>query len=314
MNKHNIDFVIPLCNHNIIFRTVIEAIDSFYKPNKIYIITNKKSIDEIKKVMCFWKITTILDLLDEDTFFVENHGLYKTDIEKMYVYKNILSREFGWWFQQIIKLGALNQIPSLSDPFMIWDADLIPMIKWEIQKIKDTENNDENDHYYTFAILQENSKNEFNKQQYASSIYELVGLEAVEPDIGTFVPHHFLFHHCVIQQLLQHIENHNIIDTSTNYKGWIEKIMNLSGKYYRFSEYKCVATFMNIFYKELFLYHPFNKYGQSGIRYRDSRDLIPRVISEYYYSDNEDISYLDFTKFVEKHYSEKPSYIQIEDI
>jgi hypothetical protein len=38
------------------------------------------------------------------------------------------SREFGWWYQQIIKLGAFLQIPNLSDPYIVWDSDLIPLI------------------------------------------------------------------------------------------------------------------------------------------------------------------------------------------
>jgi hypothetical protein len=129
----------------------------------------------------------------------------------------------------------------------------------------------------------------------------------VDPTEGTFVPHHYIFHHKVIKSMLKYIESFH------NYKkNWIELIINLSEKYYRFSEYKCVATFMNTFYIELLQYHPFNTFGKTGIRYRDSTDFVKHVISECEYKNG--VSYFDFINFTKKNFSELPSYIQIEDV
>ena len=40
--ESDIDFVVPLCNNNIIIRLTIESIIINYNPKNIYIVTNKK--------------------------------------------------------------------------------------------------------------------------------------------------------------------------------------------------------------------------------------------------------------------------------
>lgn len=297
---HKFDFVIPLRKNFIFFRIVLEGVISLYKPNNIYIITNNYSIKEISEKLLLWNIdkSTKIIFMEEDIFFLNNYNLLRKEIENMYFFDKIYSREFGWWFQQLIKLGAVYQIQNLSDPFVIWDGDLIPIIKWNLE-----ENNE-----FKFAILQESSKNNWNKEQYANSIKYLIKEEAIEPEIGTFVPHHFIFHHNVLISMLNHIE-----EKHKNEKNWIEIIINLSKKFYRFSKYKCVASYMNLYYKDLLKFHKFEKFGISGKRYRDSKQ-IKEEISLLYKNDNEnDISYLNFIKYVESNYNEKPSYIQIED-
>jgi len=218
----------------------------------------------------------------------------------MYYYNKFFSREFGWWFQQIIKLGAVNQITNLSDPFVIWDADLIPIIKWDLLPTINSEN-------YKFAILQEKSKNDWTKEQYFLSIQNLIGLESIEPPEGTFVPHHFIFHHKVIINLLNYIENFH-----KNNMTWIEILLCQSKTYYRFSEYKCVATFMNKYYPDLLKFHPFQLFGKSGIRIREPENIINKVTNKYEFING--ISYENFLDYVNNNYQNIPSYIQIEDI
>jgi len=297
---HKFDFVIPLRKNFIFFRTVLEGVISLYNPNNIYIITNSNTIKEISEKIILWNLDKLTNIvfMEEDIFFIKNYNLCREEIENMFFFDKIYSREFGWWFQQIIKLGAVFQISNLSDPFVIWDGDLIPIIKWNLE-----ENNE-----FKFAILQESSKNNWNKDQYANSIKYLIKEEAIDPEIGTFVPHHFIFHHNVLKSMLNHIEeNHK------NEKNWIEIIINLSKKFYRFSEYKCVESYMNLYYNKLLKYHKFDKFGKSGKRYRDSKQ-IKEEISLLYKNENEnDISYINFIKYTELNYNEKPSYIQIED-
>ena len=33
----------------------------------------------------------------------------------------------GWYLQQLVKLGASRYLPGLSDTFMVWDPDMIPL-------------------------------------------------------------------------------------------------------------------------------------------------------------------------------------------
>ena len=296
-----IDFVIPVKCNNFLIRTVIECVNKFYHPKNIYIITSSNYIHEIQSNCRQWTDCDNLVFIDEDTFFVKKYNLTKCDIEKMYCSGDTTkSREFGWWYQQLLKLGSVYQIDYISNPYVVWDSDLVSLNKWDIF--------DKNTNQYKFAILQENAKNDWNKEQYAASIHDLIGLDAIEPELGgTFVPHHFIFHHDVIRTMLRY----STFDTGL--ETWIERIVGLSHKYYRFSEYKCVATFMKRFYPHLLCYHKFEKYGKGGIRYRESSEIVERI-KEQCVVTRFGLSYQDFCSFVDANYVNRPSYIQIEHV
>ena len=255
------DFVIPLHRNNVLFRCTIEAIQMHYHPKTIHIITPAREITKLKAEIGSWVLeNSILCFWEEETFFLKSrYGLTRDAIEKWYSYRDDKSREFGWWFQQVIKLGALSCIPELSDPFMVWDSDLIPLEAWPIYPDGGSE-----DDQYRFALLQEKEKNEFNKREYAASLFSLLGLVEIVPvGGGTFVPHHFVFHHCVVSGLIERIESRG------GGSCWIESVMKLSREYYRFSEYKNMATFMSVFFPRLLCYHEFEHYGKQGLRIRD---------------------------------------------
>jgi hypothetical protein len=295
-----LDFVIPVCRNNIIIRVTIESIIKNYNPKNIYVITNKTDL-EILEIECLqWNVfNTKLIFIDEEMYFITNYRLTKTDIYQWYTWKDEQSREYGWWYQQLIKLGAYKQIPKLSDPYVVWDSDLIVIQKWDLY--------DKNSNTYKFSILQECAKNEFNKNEYANSINELIGLHAIEPPIGgTFVPHHFIMYHKVLEHLINHIENR-----SKQSFDWIKTIMLLSNSYYRFSEYKCIATFMNNYYPELLLFYPFHDYGKNGIRYRESNEIIEKIIR---FCNKKTLTYEIFKEFIKNTYQESPSYIQLEHV
>ena len=301
----NIDFVVPLCKNNMIIRITIESIVYNYHPRNIYIITNSKDCYYLDKTSKNWDIgNTIIKTINEEYFFVNNYGLSKKEIEQYYTFIDSNSREFGWWYQQIVKLGAYKQIENLSDPYVVWDSDLIVLQKWNLFE--------PSDRIYKFAILQECSKNEFNKTEYSKSIKNLIGLDSIEPPInGTFVPHHFIMHHNVLERFIRFIEKRNS-DRNTNIELWIKIIISLSKTYYRFSEYKCLATFMQTYFPDLLLFYPFELYGRNGIRYRDSSDIMGKI--KDFCKINSDMSYHKFKEFVQINYDFGPSYIQIEHV
>lgn len=266
------DFVIPLHRNNVLFRCTIEAIVMHYHPKTIHIITPAREVTKFRTEIGSWVLeNSILCFWDEETFFLKSrYGFTRDAIEKWYSYRDDKSREFGWWFQQVIKLGALSCIPELSDPFMVWDSDLIPLEAWPIYPGSGSEDGSGDDQY-RFALLQEKEKNEFNKREYAASLFSLLGLVEIVPvGGGTFVPHHFVFHHCVVSGLIERIE-------SRGGCCWIESVMKLSGDYYRFSEYKNMATFMSVFFPRLLCYHEFEHYGKQGLRIRDEGEALAFV-------------------------------------
>jgi len=300
-----IDFVIPLRKKNMIIKTTIEGIIFNYHPKNIYVITNPNDINYLETDCQKWdNYNTNIIFINEDSFFIKNYNLTRKYIEQFYTYIDEQSREFGWWYQQLLKLGAYKQIDKLSDPFVVWDSDLIVLNKWEIY--------DSKENIYKFAILQECAKNEFNKIEYSKSIKMLTGFDAIEPNIeGTFVPHHFIFHHKILDSFLHYVEIYNKCKSKNN---WILIIIKLSKDFYRFSEYKCLATFMKNYFPDKFLFYPFSKYGKNGIRYRESDEIIEKI--KDYCSINEmgNLCYKDFKKFVSQNYDFNPSYIQIEHV
>jgi hypothetical protein len=300
---NQMDFVIPLHRNNVLFRCTIEAIIMHYHPKNIHIITPACEVAKLKDEIGSWVLeNSILCFLDEETFFLRSrYGLTRDAIAKWYVYRDSNSREFGWWFQQIIKLGALSCIPELSDPFMVWDSDLIPLEAWPIYPVSGDE-----DDQYRFALLQEKEKNEFNKREYAASLFTLLGLVENTPvGGGTFVPHHFVFHHCVVSGLIERIESRN-----QSHSCWMESVMKLSGDYYRFSEYKSIATFMSVFFPRLLCYHGFEHYGKQGLRIREEGDAREFVSG---FSGHGVDGYLGLMKYL-KEIGLEISYLQVEHL
>ena len=300
---NEIDFVIPLHKNNMIIRTTIESIIHNYHPKNIYIITNENDINDLESNSNDWnKSNTKIIMLNENVFFLKNYNLTRNDIELFYTYKDENSREFGWWYQQLLKLGAYKQIENLSDPYIVWDSDLIVLQKWDIFDL--------NEKTYKFAILQEKAKNEFNKTEYSRSIKDLIGLDAIEPEgQGTFVPHHFIFYHKVLNKFIESID-----DKTKKNDNWIKIIMSLSKNFYRFSEYKCIATFMNKYFPELLSFYPYSSYGENGIRYRDSQDILEKIKNFLKINETNNLTYKSFKQFIEANYKYVPSYIQIEHV
>ena len=301
-NEYNkiTDFVIPLHRFHLMVKTVIEAIELFYSPRKIYIITPKIYCEKITLLSVKWNINKIITI-PEETFFLENYGLNYENIYDLFnKNEDKKMREFGWWYQQLIKLSAFTQIKELSDPFIILDSDLIPLIKWDIYP---TEMNP----YFKFAILQEKARSEWNMEQYKKSLLSL-NLEICDPNIGTFVPHHYVFYHHILKNIKEYIENNE----SKEKKNFIEIIIELSHKHFRFSEYRLVSSYMKKYFPDLLKYHDFELFGKYGERIRDSINFLKEI--NIFLDNMDEISYLDFVKFVNKKYSKMPSYLQIEHI
>jgi len=287
------DFVIPLHRMNPLFRATIEAISLLYSPRQVYIITPLCEIEKIDWNR--WDIgNTSIKCIAEESFF---SPISMTDLEIMYKKKDEKSREFGWWFQQILKMGAVRQISGISDPYMVWDSDVIPIVRWEIYPTEECP-------YHRFAILQKESRSEWNEQQYEESIWELVQMKAISPIEGTFVPHHFIMYKSVLEGLITRIEN-------ISGKPWFMAILSLSFTFWRFSEYKCLATYMNEIYPELLHYHTFDKYG-NGFRFRDSIDILKEII--LLVPPEHTVPYSIILEYVRTKWEDCPTYIQLEHL
>ena len=74
--EQELDFVIPICNYNIIIRVTIESIIFNYKPNNIFIIINKNDVSILEKECLEWDLyNTKINIIDEEDFFISNYGV-----------------------------------------------------------------------------------------------------------------------------------------------------------------------------------------------------------------------------------------------
>ena len=299
-NENGMDFVIPLKKVGLFTRAVLEGIELFYHPKRVLIVTNEKEITFLEKELALWNVG-LIQMIPEESFFLENYGLTMENLENEFQSEE-KHREFGWWFQQMIKLGASTQIKDISRKYVVWDADLIPLEKWEL-----VVKNEKNIMDYYVPILQEQSKNDFNKEEYNKCILYLLGINCAKPvKEGTFVTHHMVFDVEYVKEMIEFVQMKKGIS-----KKWPLYFISLSSKFYRFSEYLLYSTFMMEYYKEAFFYHPYEKYGKTGMRFREPREIIQKIKEKYSFKKDSFFSYQEIADyFSELSYS----YVQFEHV
>lgn len=169
---------------------------------------------------------------------------------------------------------------------------------------------------YSIAILQDKAKSEFNIQQYAASMRALAQFDPLEPDgEGTFVTHHMVFSKTFVKELIDLI----VKDSEDPSRSWLLTIMASSRVFYRFSEYKTYATFMQRFHPEDFHYHPLAHFGAGGLRFRKANAIIDDMLN-YYAFTNGGFSYRQVKLYVEQNWRRisksliPPAYIQLDHV
>jgi hypothetical protein len=155
------------------------------------------------------------------------------------------------------------------------------------------------------AILQGESRSEFNKNQYAACMEESCGFPPLDPNGGgTFVGHHMVFHRRHVEELLTLITRRyqEKNPQQANEKSWPQIIMGLSHSFYRFSEYKTYSSFMVYNHPDSFHYHPLDHFGKGGIRFREANEVISKMLQDCSYSDA-GISYAQVVNFTFSNHS-----------
>lgn len=316
IQQSEIDFIVPLKQVGLVTRAVLEAVQLFYSPRSIIIITSAAEIEILKRLSPYWNVNP-LKYVDEETFFVPNFNLTLEDINAYYGYnRGEQQREPGWWFQQLLKLGAGTQISGISPVYVVWDGDLIPLRRW---KICDQDLHGNARHY--IAILQQDSRSEFNKTQYADCMKSIAGLTACEPpEGGTFVTHHMVFHTHLVKDLLD-----TMLATTGSSLPWPLLIMSYSRKFYRFSEYKTYASFLQTKYPSVLQHHRLADFGEGGLRFRDASEVVRQMIKSAAsegISCDIGLSYKLISQYVTQHWqtlsspvpAHMPAYVQLDHV
>ena len=293
-------FVIPVHHVTWSTRSVLEGIYEKYKPKHIYVITSENEIKILKDKSNYWKIKN-LTLLDEDNFFLNKYGLTKNDIVSQ-ITQNKPNYTPGWLYQQIIKLGANDVIDQLDEVFVVWDSDLLPVRSWPILDEKKEK----------FALLQDKSYgNQDILNSWKNLIINVLGINPVEDERGTFTSHHMIFKKKYLKSLKLKFKDHFKSD-----QNWIKLLIKAANIYGSFGEYWTYASWVNHINKDDLNYYPYEKYGLTTERFfDDGNGLFSKNYKKHIsFKEQEDFypSYSSILNFIRKNYLSLPSSLSFE--
>ena len=293
-------FVIPVHHVTWSTRSVLEGIYEKYKPKHIYVITSENEIKILKDKSNYWKIKN-LTLLNEDNFFLNKYGLTKNDIVSQ-ITQNKPNYTPGWLYQQIIKLGANDVIDQLDEVFVVWDSDLLPVNSWPILDEKKEK----------FALLQDKSYgNQDILNSWKNLIINVLGINPVEDERGTFTSHHMIFKKKHLKSLKLKFKDHFKSD-----QNWIKLIIKAANIYGSFGEYWTYASWVNHINKDDLNYYPYEKYGLTTERFfDDGNGLFSKNYKKHIsFKEQEDFypSYSSILNFISKNYLSLPSSLSFE--
>lgn len=293
-------FVIPVHHVTWSTRSVLEGIYEKYNPKHIYVITSENEIKILKDKLNYWKIKN-LTLLDEDNFFLNKYSLTKNDIVSQ-ITQNKPNYTPGWLYQQIIKLGANDAIEQLDDVFVVWDSDLLPVNSWPILDKKKEK----------FALLQDKSYgNQDILNSWKNLIINVLGINPVEDERGTFTSHHMIFKKKHLKSLKLKFKDHFKSD-----QNWIKLIIKAANIYGSFGEYWTYASWVNHINKDDLNYYPYEKYGLTTERFFDDGNGLfsKNYKKQISFKEKEDFypSYSSILNFIRKNYLSLPSSLSFE--
>ena len=93
--RKSFDFVVPIKKIGMFTKAVLEGIQTFYAPKRIFVVTNQEEKDMLETEIIVNNKEIVF--VDEETFFVKHFGLTMTDLNQVFCKKkNIGSFIRGW--------------------------------------------------------------------------------------------------------------------------------------------------------------------------------------------------------------------------
>ncbi len=219
------DIIIPIKTSLVplVIEKTIPAILSYVPHRKIYVITRNDNFSTLSNAF-----SQKIELLDEDKII---EGLTLKKVQEYLEQKKANPKRAGWYFQQFLKLG-IAQLDTISNQYLIWDADCVALRKLP-------------------PFMQENTvfcdtTDEYNKP-YFDTIENLIGIKRQVN--YSFISEHFVFDKKIVLTLLNEISK----DIKPNW--WVDildkvnpKELSLSG----FSEYELYGNYLAKYYPNSF--------------------------------------------------------------
>lgn len=257
MSLEIFDFVIPLYRVRWNTQAVIEGLTIHYAPRAIHIITPNSEVSSLKECSKTWQ-TVPLYIHPEEEFFKAKTGLTKDVIcAKLNLEKSLYNP--GWFYQQLLKLGASEGIENLSEWYMVWDSDLLPVNTWPL--FKDNQGKVQ----HTFALLQHN---QWGNPQIVSTwdkwIRSVLKVEPVTDAEGTFIPHHGWFKQEYLNSFKHQVNNYYESDDH-----WLLLMMRSANDFGTFSEYWSYLSWVAAKSPNDLAFHSYDTYGETTERFFD---------------------------------------------
>jgi len=245
------DFVIPLYKMRWNTRAVLEGITIHYQPRTIHVIAPKEETVAIEQMSSNWE-TAPISTHPEETFF--SNELTKDKIcAELDLGQSLYNP--GWFYQQLLKLGAYEGIESLSEWYVVWDSDLLPVTTWElIQQEK-----------HNFALLQDQGWGNPNiVSKWENWLNSILKVPALKDLRGTFIPHHMWFKQEHLRSFAQQLNSY--YDSKDH---WLLLMMRSANDFGTFSEYWSYVSWVAAIYPGDLSFYPYEQYGITSERFFD---------------------------------------------
>ncbi len=257
MSQEVFDFVIPLYQVRWNTRAVLEGITTHYQPRSIHVIAPGLQARSLRKIAREWQ-TAPLYTHEEETFF-SPRGLTKDRIcAEIDLGQSLYTP--GWFYQQLLKLGAYEGIDNLSEWYVVWDSDLLPVDSWDL-----IWRQDDGKLQRSFALIQHNGwGNASIVSKWSKWIDSVLGVEPLTNQEGTFVPHHMWFKQEYLKSFARQIEKYY---QSTEH--WLLLMMRSANEFGTFSEYWSYVSWVAQQAPHDLSFYPYKRYGTTAERFFD---------------------------------------------
>ena len=291
------DIVIPLYKIRWNTRAVLEGLTTHYQPRSIHVIAPSIQAKTLAQIAQEWS-TAPLYTHEEEVFF-QPLGLTKDFICAAIDLGQSLYTP-GWFYQQLLKLGAFEGIANLSEWYLVWDSDLLPVDTWNLieQKAGQTK--------HSFALLQHNAYGNPNiVSKWETWINSVLGVDALIDREGTFIPHHMWFKQEHLKSFAEQINHYYQSKDS-----WLLLIMQSANEFGTFSEYWSYVSWVSQQAPQDISFYPYKQYGETSERFfDDGTGLFSAALRLYQRRENEATlvpSYAEISAFINAEYRGNP--------
>ncbi|MGD1905863.1 MAG: DUF6492 family protein [Leptolyngbyaceae cyanobacterium] len=297
MSESIFDIVIPLyrCRWNT--QAVLEGLTQHYAPRAIHIITPDTEARSLQEKVQHWQVAPT-HVHPEEPFFEKQTGLNKDSIcAELDLGKSLYTP--GWFYQQLLKLGAPEGIEDLSEWYVVWDSDLLPVETWPL--IQEGASGTE----HPFALLQHNQwGNAQIVNTWATWIRSVLGVEPLTDGEGSLISHLMWFKKAQLRTLTQQIGAYYQSEDH-----WLLLMMRSANEFGTFGEYWIYSSWVAAQAPTDLAFHPYNTYGETTERFfDDGTGLFSAALKQFVDANDGDFSpsYDAVMAFIRESYPPRP--------